>query len=68
MKRGETANDRRGRTEVVLSAKDRDRLDLIGEVFGVSRSAAIRVAIRAASEKLGLERETPDDFISEKSR
>lgn len=46
-----------------VNDKDRMRLELIREVFGVSLSGAIRVAIRAASEKLGLEKETAEDFI-----
>lgn len=59
---------RYGRTETVLSKRDRDRLALIAEMYGISMSAAIRVAIRAASEKLGLERETPDDFLRRSSK
>ena len=54
------------RMHIFLSEKDRDRLLLIKEMFGISVSAAIRVSIRAASEKLGLERTTPDDFIGKK--
>jgi hypothetical protein len=51
------------RMHIRLSEKDRNRLLLIKEVFGVSMAGAIRVSIRAAAEKLGLERPTPDDFI-----
>lgn len=49
-----------------LSEKDKNRLLLIKEMFGISMTAAIRVSIRAAAEKLGLERVTPDDFMSKK--
>lgn len=46
-----------------ISDQDRRRLELIRDVFGISLSGAARVAIRAACEKLGIEKETPDDFI-----
>ena len=54
------------RMSIYLSEKDKTRLLLIKDVFGISMTAAVRVAIRAAAEKLGLERATPDDFISKK--
>ncbi len=46
-----------------IGEKDRTRLEMIRDIFGVSLSGAARVAIRAACEKLGLEKPTPDDFI-----
>ena len=47
-----------------LDEKDKLRLDLICEVFGVSLPAAIRVSIRAACVKLGIEKdETSDDLL-----
>lgn len=46
-----------------INEKDRERLEMIRDVFGVSLSGAVRVAIRAACEKLGIEKPTPDDFI-----
>ena len=52
------------RIEIRLSDRDRDRLDLICEVFNVSTNAAIRVSIRAACLKLGLEEDnTSDDLL-----
>lgn len=54
------------RLHVWVSDKDRVRLELIREVFGVSLSAAFRVAVRAASEKLGLEKETPTEHLQKK--
>lgn len=51
---------------VLLDERDRTRLELIRDVFGVSLSAGVRVAIRAASEKLGFEKEIPDDLLPRK--
>lgn len=48
------------RLHIWISPHDRMRLELIRDVFGVSLSAAFRVAIRAASEKLGLEKDAPE--------
>lgn len=49
-----------------ISEADRRRLELIRDVFGVSLSGAMRVALRAACEKLGIERPTSDDFLKKK--
>lgn len=43
-----------------VGARDRERLEMIRDIFGVSLSGAARVAIRAACEKLGIEKPTPD--------
>lgn len=58
-----SANRGKRRLHVWINERDRVRLEMIREVFGVSLSAAFRVAIRAASEKLGLEKETGDIFL-----
>ena len=50
-----------------VGKRDRERLEMICGVFGLSLSGAARVAIRAACEKLGLEKPTPDDFIKNNS-
>lgn len=57
------------RIHLRIGRKDRQRLELISAVFGVSLTGAARVAIRAACEKLGLEKEaTPDDFINNNTK
>lgn len=48
-----------------ISDKDRERLELIRAAYGVSLSAAARVAIRAACQRLGFEKDT-DDLLKEK--
>lgn len=51
---------------VWVSVRDRERLEMIRSVFDVSLSAAFRVAVRAASEKLGLEKETASEMLIKK--
>jgi predicted DNA binding CopG/RHH family protein len=42
------------RIDIRLREDDIERLKLIGEIHGVSFSAAIRAAIRAMAEQLGI--------------
>lgn len=46
-----------------LSQRDRERLELIKVAFGVSLSAAVRVSIRSAAERLGLEVGNSKEFL-----
>jgi hypothetical protein len=48
---------------VRLQKKDRETLELIRSTFGLSLSAAVRVCIRAAAQKLGLQKETMEDNL-----
>ncbi len=55
-------SDRR-QTKVWLGSRDRHLLEMIRQVYGISLSAAMRVAIRATSEKLGLEKNVGRDEL-----
>lgn len=48
---------------VRLKTEDRSRLELIQALYGVSLTAAVRVCIRAAAEKLGLEAARGEDGL-----
>lgn len=50
---------------VLVSANDRRRLELIRDVYGISLSAAFRAAVRAISEKLGIERQIDEHIRKE---
>jgi hypothetical protein len=51
------------RLDLRLGGKDRERLELISAAYGISLSSAIRMAIRAACVRLGIETGTTEDLL-----
>lgn len=52
-------NDNGVRFHITLNKYDRDALDYMKNAHGVSRSAAIRVSIRAAAVQIGFAKPQP---------
>jgi hypothetical protein len=49
----------RKRVEIHLGRQDQERLEMMRQVHGVSFSAALRMALRAACRDLGMEPSPP---------
>jgi hypothetical protein len=51
---------------VLLRGEDRDRLEMISGIFGLSKSAALRMSLVAMSRQLGFDKELPERLLKEK--
>lgn len=56
----------RNRIEILLRDQDRDRIEMIQGIWGLSISDVVRMGIIALSKQMGYEKDMPNDFLKEK--